>query len=130
MFLILLSLIIKCRSYCHRELKRIHALSNIGMSSQDIVRILKDQNINVSQRSVSNVVINKGIMREATVNGQRKPKYRRPVKIRTSEIIRKVQRMASQCNPPSLKCMAIKIETSDTTIGKMIHSDNHMVTRI
>jgi hypothetical protein len=100
------------------------------MSSQDIVRILKDQNINVSQRSVSNVVINKGIMREATVNGQRKPKYRRPVKIRTSEIIRKVQRMASQCNPPSLKCMAIKIETSDTTIGKMIHSDNHMVTRI
>jgi len=108
----------------------IHALSNIGMSSRDIVRILKDQNVNVSQRSVSNVVINKGIMREATVNGQQKPKYRRPVKIRTSEIIRKVQKMASQCNPPSLKCMAIKIETSDTTIGKMIHGDNHMVTRI
>ncbi len=55
--------------------ERIHALSNIGMSSRDIVRTVKDQNINVSQRSVSNVVNNKEIMREATVNGQQKPKY-------------------------------------------------------
>ncbi len=62
--------------------------------------------------------------------GQQKPKYRRPVKIRTPENIRKVQKMASQCNQPSLKGMAMKIGTSGTTIGKMIDGHNHMVTRI
>jgi len=110
--------------------ERIHTLSSIGMSSRDIVQTLKEQNMDVSQRSVSNVVNNKGIMREAMVNGQQKPKYRRPVKIRTPENIRKVHKMASQCNPPSLKYMARKIGTSDTTNGKMIHDDNQMVTRI
>jgi hypothetical protein len=49
--------------------ERIHTLSSIGMSSRDIVQTLKEQNMDVSQRSVSNVVNNKGIMREAMVNG-------------------------------------------------------------
>jgi hypothetical protein len=69
-------------------------------------------------------------MREAMVNGQQKPKHRRPVKIRTTENIGKVQKVASQCNPPSLKRMAMIIGTSDTTIRKIIHGNKHMVTRI
>jgi hypothetical protein len=74
--------------------ERIHTLSNIEMSSRDIVRTLKEQNINVSQRSVSNVVNNKGIMREAMVSKSQNTED--PLKselLKTSEKYRKWRAM-------------------------------------
>jgi [histone H3]-lysine36 N-dimethyltransferase SETMAR len=109
--------------------ERILALSSVGLSSRNIVAALKEQNIVVSQRSVLNVINNNGVTRQSMVCGKEKPKFKRLRKVRTKENIEKVKKMAEKRNPPSFKHMAMKLKTVKSTIFKIIHDDNQMVTR-
>jgi hypothetical protein len=108
---------------------KIRTLSSIGLSSRKIVEALKNEKIDVSQKTVINIVNNTGITREAMAKGEIKPKVRRPPIVRTPENIKKVHEMATKRNPLSQRNMAQHIGTSQRTISKMIHVDNQLVTR-
>ena len=84
------------------------------------MRNLKSSNIVISQKTVVNILGNKGKRRQAKAEGLKSPTKIQPRTARTAEVIRKVNVMTSLENPPPQTEMARKAKVSASTVRRII----------
>jgi hypothetical protein len=106
----------------------IKALSEEGYKSRPLSIKLKKLGYDISHMSVSNVIRGIGKRREAAAKGEIfKYNYQRPA--RSKIMLAKLKDLTNCENPKSQRIMAIKCNTSQTTINRAIHNDLNLKTR-
>ncbi|CAG7730578.1 unnamed protein product [Allacma fusca] len=93
------------------------AFSTAGLTSWEIVKV---NNISVYQRSVFNIIKNKGTKREAKSKGLKSPKKLNTRITVTPRVIQKVKLLTSKENPPKKNELARQHKVSQSTIHRLI----------
>ena len=107
----------------------VKTLSEEKNSRQIIKEKLKEKGTDISISTISRILNNIGISRQAAVRGEKKPKYRtKPVK-RTQGMINKVKGYVNKRNPDTYRYIKNKTGLSLPTIHKIIHHDLRLKTR-
>lgn len=107
---------------------RIKQLASEGWSNRVISKMLKNSGFLISQKTISNVINGSGKRRLALkentefVHNRSRPK-------RTKETIKKVAMAIRNENPPTQTSMAKQMNTSRSTINRIIHEDLDHKTR-
>ncbi|CAG7724043.1 unnamed protein product [Allacma fusca] len=107
----------------------IRVLSEDKMTYRVIPDKLLKQGHKISIGPISHVVNSKGKIRQAKVSGLPQSKDIIYPIVRNPRNMRKVARYASNANPLSQRAIAKKLDTSHTTVNKIIHGDLVMQTR-
>ncbi len=101
----------------------VKVLSEENNSYRVIKEKLKKKGTEISLSTISNIINEIGISRQAASRGEKKPKYRRPPVKRTPGVIRKVQGYLNKKNPKSYRFIKSQTGVSIATISKIIHQD-------
>ena len=102
---------------------RILALLQLNYSQRQIVNILKNDGINVSQRTVSNVKRKIGLQR----NSVEKIKFTRQRPVSTPPIVSRVIEKIDVEDPPSQRSIAQSCRISQSTVSRIIKSANFIL---
>lgn len=101
----------------------ILALSEQGMTQNDVKKALLGQGYSVGLKTIYNVLHCIGERREARQQGFSTPPKPHPRPKRTKALLRKIDLLTSKENPPSQDCMAKRFSVSQRTTGRVIHKD-------
>lgn len=93
-----------------------------GMKFAYLERILKKQNIFVSDKTCKKIVEMKGKRREATVRGEEFKQYRRSNKV-SPKVLKLVDRKTSVKNPTPQRTIAIQAGISQSKVHEVIYND-------
>ena len=107
----------------------VKVLSKEKNSHTVIKEKLKADGTDISMSTISRILNDIGISRQAAIRGEKKPKYRRPPVKRTQGAITKVQGYVNKENPESYRYIRSKTGLSLATINKIIHQDLMFKTR-
>ena len=102
---------------------RILALLQLKYSQREIVKILKNDGINISQRTVSNVQRKIGLQR----NSVEKVKFSRQRPASTPSIVSKVTKQIDVEDPPTQRSIARSCHISQSTVSRIIKSSNFIL---
>jgi len=107
----------------------IKRLSKENYSYRQIRNKLKQEGVNVSISTITRVLKNIGIRRQAANQKNAVPKFNRiPVK-RLAATVKKVKILINKRNPATYRCIKSKTNLRLRTIHKVIHQDLEMDTR-
>jgi len=107
----------------------VKRLSKEGYSCSQIKEKLSRENINISEKSVYNIIKNKGIKRNALSKGLPKPKNKYPKFKRTPAMIAKVKSLVTKKNPATYRSIRNEFDIQLGTICNIIHKDLNLNTR-
>lgn len=86
--------------------ERVLKPSDMGMSKKAILRELKKSNFLICYNSICNIILSKGIRRNAIQNREIIPKKRHPRKVLKKDVLKKLKLLSSVKNPISQISMA------------------------
>ncbi len=99
-------------------------------NSQTVIKDkLKAKGTDISMSTISRILNNIGISRQAAIRGEKKPKYRRPPSKRTQWAINKVKGYVKKKTPETYRHIRSKTGLSLATINRIIHEDLTLKTR-
>lgn len=107
----------------------VRTLSKENFSKISIKNKLKEDDVDISISSISRILKNVGLKRQAILQGKPVPKYRRPPLKRTPGMVKKIKVLANRENPASYRAMKNKSGLSLGSIHKVIHQDLGLQTR-
>jgi hypothetical protein len=105
---------------------RVLRLSSAGWGQMSIVRHLKGQ---ISQTGVHNILHGKGKRREAKVKGLPSPVKAQPLRVVTSDILKKVELLTSKEKPPGQREISKLVKVSQSTVHRLIQKLGKKVDR-
>lgn len=107
----------------------VKRLSKENYTKTAIKNKLKEEDIDISVKTITRMLQNVGIRRRALSRKKPVPKFkRRPIK-RTPAMVNKIRQMAEKENPASYRHIQSKTSLSLPTIHKVIHTDLNNLSR-
>jgi hypothetical protein len=101
----------------------IFAFSKMGFSRRQVQSKLKEQNITVSDKTVSNVLNSIGYRRNHKSVGLSSPKKEQPRTVRTRALIQKIDNLTNKKDPPTQRAMAASLGVSVGTVNNVLCED-------
>ena len=106
----------------------IKFLSKKKYSYRSIKKYLKEEGIDISLGAIYKVIHKIGLTRQGQLKDNKNFENKRCRLARTTAIIKKVQKIVKNPNPPSQYEIARMLNTSQSTIKRIIHEDLQMKT--
>ena len=107
----------------------VKRLSKEGYTFDQIKEKLKGEGTNIAKSSISCIINNVGIRRQAIKDKKEIPKFKRPPIKRTPALIKEVEALVTKENPESYRSIKKKKDIGLDTICKIIHKDLKLETR-
>lgn len=101
----------------------IFGLSRSGMSYSTILKVCKEDGLNISKAGIGKVILRTRQQIQIQHENLEKRSRNKPQPGRTKDVVSKIRLMASSENPPTQKIMAKKINKSQSTVHRIIHQN-------
>jgi histone-lysine N-methyltransferase SETMAR len=108
---------------------KVLTLSKEGNTYQYIKQRLNEDGVDICVRTITRMIKNVGISRQAKSKGLLKPKYRRPPLKRTPAMIKKVKSLVNKKNPETWRTIAKVTGLTHPTISTIMYKDLGLVKR-